>query len=64
MAQRPASRSANAPALPYDPVIENNRFVAETDIEPGYLELLVGVGFPSRRVRLQPTIRSPHHRTR
>jgi hypothetical protein len=64
MAQRRIGGRGNGPVLPYDPVVEVNHHFAETDIEPSYLEFLVGAGFPCRRVRRQLGRRQPHHRTR
>lgn len=64
MLQRRRSGHGLDPVLPYDPVVEVNRFYAETDIEPGYLERLVGAGFPCRRVRRQLGRRRSHPEAR
>lgn len=51
MAQRRSCGRGVIPVVPYDPVVEANRFYVEADIEPAYLESLVGAGFPSRCAR-------------
>jgi hypothetical protein len=64
MSERHHMRPKSALSLPYDPVVEVNRFYAEADIEPAYLEFLVGTGFPSRRARRQLGRRRPHSEAR